>query len=108
MSPVLPGTDAGEAPVEAAEAQISGLLPATTYHFRLVGVNSFGVQRGADLSFSTPAREFLPPVIGVLPATDGSQFAATLNGTLVTHEAAGRLPLRIRHHDLVWLTCAGA
>ncbi len=88
VSPVLPGTDAGEASkVEAAEAQISGLLPATTYHFRLVGVNSFGVQRGADLSFSTPAREFLPPVIGVLPATDGSQFAATLNGTLVTHEA---------------------
>ncbi|HXB63409.1 MAG TPA: hypothetical protein VNV42_00895 [Solirubrobacteraceae bacterium] len=88
VSPALPGADAGEASkVETVQTQISGLRAATTYHFRLVGVNSFGVQRGADLGFSTPAREFSPPAVGVLPATDVSQFAATLNGTLVTHEA---------------------
>src|SRR6185437_16936135 len=37
----------------AVTAGISGLAPATTYHFRLVATNSAGTSRGADASFTT-------------------------------------------------------
>jgi hypothetical protein len=36
-------------------ADISGLTPGTTYHFRIVGVNSIGTTNGNDLSFTTGA-----------------------------------------------------
>ncbi|MGH2853814.1 MAG: hypothetical protein ACRDLF_06445, partial [Solirubrobacteraceae bacterium] len=88
VSPALPGTDAGEAfETVRAQTQIAGLKPATVYHFRLVGTSSFGTTRGADVTFSTPPREFNPPVISGLPASSVGQFAATLNGALQTREA---------------------
>ncbi len=42
----------GVQPVEVA-AQLTGLTPDTTYHFRLVATNSSGVSYGADASFAT-------------------------------------------------------
>ena len=35
--------------------QVSGLLPATTYHYRAVATNPSGTTYGADQSFTTPA-----------------------------------------------------
>ncbi|MGH2854584.1 MAG: hypothetical protein ACRDLF_10410 [Solirubrobacteraceae bacterium] len=88
VSPALPGTDAGEAfGAVHAQAQIGGLKPTTVYYFRLVASNSFGTTRGAGVTFFTPAREFRPQVIGGLPASNVSQFAATLNDTIETREA---------------------
>ncbi|MGH2853809.1 MAG: hypothetical protein ACRDLF_06420, partial [Solirubrobacteraceae bacterium] len=88
VSPALPGTDAGEAfKAGHAQTQIGGLKPATTYHFRLVATSSFGTTRGADVTFSTPPREFNPPIVSGLQASSVGQFAATLNGTLQTREA---------------------
>ena len=34
---------------------LSGLLPATTYHYRVVATNSFGTVVGADRTFTTAA-----------------------------------------------------
>jgi hypothetical protein len=86
--PAPPGADAGEAfQLEHVQVQLSGLKGATTYHFRLVGTNSLGTTVGADMSFTTPAAVFAPPVIGARPASGVSQFAATLNGSLQTGEA---------------------
>jgi phosphodiesterase/alkaline phosphatase D-like protein len=88
VSPALPGGDAGTASkIEDVKTEIGGLKPVTNYHFRLVATNSFGTARGADMTFFTPARQFLPPVVGGQSASNVTQFAATLNGTLQTQEA---------------------
>jgi hypothetical protein len=87
VSPALPADGGTASKVEYFETQISGLKPVTDYHFRLVATNSFGTAMGADVTFFTPARQFLPPVVGGQPASNVTQFAATLNGTLQTQEA---------------------
>jgi len=38
-----------------AVQRVSGLMPASTYHFRIVAENSAGTTEGEDLSFETPA-----------------------------------------------------
>jgi hypothetical protein len=52
---------AGEADV-FREAQIAGLQPSTTYHFRVVAVNALGTILGPDRTFATqgPASALLP------------------------------------------------
>ena len=37
----------------AVLANLSGLLPVTTYHFRCVGTNAVGTTNGADMTFTT-------------------------------------------------------
>ena len=44
---------AGNAPL-IVNAPVSGLLAGATYHFRLVGTNTYGSRSGADLAFTTP------------------------------------------------------
>jgi|GEM_PF-1020485 len=39
----------------AVSSAITGLLPRTTYHYRVVATNSLGTTFGADMSFTTPA-----------------------------------------------------
>ncbi len=49
-------TTVGEsADPQPVSAQISGLLPNTTYHYRLVATNSLGITEVADKTFTTPA-----------------------------------------------------
>ena len=62
----------------AVSASVSGLTPATTYHYRVVATNSAGTARGADGIFTTPA----PPVAVTSPATSVSPTSATLNGSV--------------------------
>ena len=45
---------AGRVPV-GVSATLTGLSPATTYHYRLVGANSAGTVTGADRTFTTAA-----------------------------------------------------
>ena len=45
------GTVTGPRPVSAA---LSGLKPATTYHFRVVAINPTDFAAGADVTFTTP------------------------------------------------------
>ncbi|MCX6874729.1 MAG: immunoglobulin domain-containing protein [Verrucomicrobia bacterium] len=51
---------------------LSGLLPGTTYHYRLTATSDIGTTLGADLTFSTPpaappitAAELLPPKLAI-------------------------------------------
>lgn len=63
----------------AVSAGVSGLAPATTWHFRTVGTNANGTVRGADQTFTT-----LPQLASVVtePATDLTTGGATLRGTV--------------------------
>ncbi|HEX3909782.1 MAG TPA: hypothetical protein VHW67_03645 [Solirubrobacteraceae bacterium] len=75
-SPEAPGTDAGsEKGSIAATAQLSGLTPNTTYHYRVVASNSFGSTFGADQKFTTSG----PPRITAKPVGAIGHDTATLN-----------------------------
>jgi large repetitive protein len=49
----VPPTVAGAANTPVSYAIPGTLLPGTTYHFRVVGVNSVGTTNGSDLTFTT-------------------------------------------------------
>lgn len=80
IRPALPGTDAGSAS-EAVSAKTSlvGLTASTIYHYRLVGVNSFGSTFGEDETLTTP------PAVEALstgPAEEVTEQTAKLTGSL--------------------------
>jgi hypothetical protein len=62
-----------------ASANVSGLTPGTTYHFRVVAKNSDGTVNGADQTFQTAG----PPVVASESATDVTDTDATLNATII-------------------------
>ena len=63
---------------------LTGLVPNTTYHYRVVGVNLVGTVQGLDQAFTTKA--IAPTVItGVADVTGNS---ATLNGTVNANGAS--------------------
>lgn len=55
-----------EAPTEAFFASVAGLTPESTYHYRAVASNEWGVSFGADVSFTT---RLVRPVIKSTPET---------------------------------------
>jgi hypothetical protein len=68
-------------------ADIAGLAPATTYHFRLIAHNAKGLDKGADRSFKTKAQPLgvtfaaLPnPVLTGGTTTLAGQLTGTGNG----------------------------
>src|SRR5436190_1730238 len=65
-------------------ANISGLTASTTYHFRIVAMNSAGTRYGSDRTFTTLSATGAPVVI-TNPATLIASFSATLNGTVDPH-----------------------
>jgi hypothetical protein len=77
--PAPPGVNVGSASgVIPVTQDIVGLLPETTYHFRIVAKNSVGDTFGPDVTFTTP-----PAVNSVLtaPATDVQNTTATVHGS---------------------------
>ena len=71
----------------AATAPLSGLLPNTTYHFRIVGTNAAGSITGDDQTVTTDAA---PPTLDGSPAYASviKTTGATLNGTLNPNSSA--------------------
>ncbi len=59
-------------------ANLTGLTPGTTYHYRVVATNSSGTARGADGIFTTSSS----PVAVTGSATNVTVTSATLNGTV--------------------------
>ena len=62
----------------AVSANLTGLTPGATYHYRMVATNSSGTARGADGIFTTSAA----PVAVTGSATSVTVTSATLNGTV--------------------------
>lgn len=80
----------GNSPV-AESANVSGLSPGTTYHFRLVGATMFATSRGADQTFTTLA-PVAPgePLVTTGLASAIARTTATLNGTVNPQGSATR------------------
>ena len=79
----FPGT-AGGAGTQSQHigSPIEGLLPGTTYHFRLLATDSFGTTRGEDETFTTAQ----PPSIDALSSSGLTATSADLNAKLEPHE----------------------
>jgi hypothetical protein len=54
------GTSSGNSG-KSVSAGVTGLAPATTYHFRLVATNPSGTAAGADMTFTTASGTGTPP-----------------------------------------------
>ena len=74
-SPTAAGSGSVNLPVSKA---VSGLAPATTYHYRLVAKNSSATVNGGDGLFTTAS----PPVAVTSPAAGVGPTTATLGGTV--------------------------
>jgi Subtilase family len=61
------GSGTPSTPAIPVSTLLSGLQPATTYHYRLVAENSFGIEAGYDFTFTTPAAAAPPPVTTTPP-----------------------------------------
>ena len=80
---LLQSSGNGTMPV-AQSQELSGLVPGTLYHYRIVASNAFTVVYGADGTFTTftVAVADPPPLVTTLPATGTTTTSATLNGTV--------------------------
>jgi hypothetical protein len=67
-----------------ASANLTGLAPGTTYHYRLVVTNVDGATTGGDRTFTTASA----PTVHTGVATNVKQNSATLTGTVDAHGAA--------------------
>jgi hypothetical protein len=66
----------------AVSAQIAGLSPSTTYHYRVVAANANGVAaHGEDETFATKG----PPTIAARSAGDITRYTARLKATINPH-----------------------
>lgn len=76
---------------------ITGLEPATTYHFKIVADNGTGgPQHSADQTFTTAQ---LPPTPAIGAVSDVTRTAVTLAGTVDTHGVAGTAHFAIVQTD---------
>ncbi len=64
----------------AVTAGIGGLIPGTTYHYKLLATNKYGQGAGLDRTFKTAGHA--PPVAATGPASGVHQFGATVTGTV--------------------------
>ena len=64
---------------------LSGLVPNTTYHFRVNGVNTAGTTNGSDLTFTTTAAV---PYATTAAATSVTNTGTTLNGSINANNAS--------------------
>lgn len=74
---------AGAAAVPVS-ANLSGLAPNTTYHYRLVVTNTDGTSTGEDKTFTTASA----PTVTTGPATNVTQNTVTLTGKVDAHSAS--------------------
>jgi phosphodiesterase/alkaline phosphatase D-like protein len=85
--PAPPGADAGSASsVEHVQAALTGLLPHTTYHYRIVASNSLGTTDGEDMTFTTSA---VPATVNDQPPTVSNimRTSAVVNSTVNTENS---------------------
>jgi hypothetical protein len=81
VTPALPGAVTSADGLTQVETSLTGLLTSnSTYHYRIVGVNSLGTSRGFDRQFTTPGG--IAPQIGAVSGTPTGERAARLQAEI--------------------------
>jgi phosphodiesterase/alkaline phosphatase D-like protein len=70
----------------AVSTTASGLIPGTTYHYRLVATNGSGESIGADRTFTTAGNP--PPIVATGPATQVGKNTVTVTGVISPNKQA--------------------
>jgi len=83
------GTFSGNA-TKAFEADLTGLAPSTTYHFRIVATNNSGTDFGNDATFTTP-----PAGPGAVSITAAPPIVRFGNKVTISGQVAGRPNVRV-------------
>jgi Ca2+-binding RTX toxin-like protein len=87
---------AGNADVAVA-LEITGLVPGTTYHVRVVAQNAYGAAAGPDAAFTTVAQPPPPPPPPIrcrVPNVKGKTLRAARRSLVSRHCAVGRIVRR--------------
>jgi hypothetical protein len=77
-APCVPAPGSGNSPV-AVSADLSGLPPDTTYHYRLTAGNANGVNDGQDATFTTPNRPAVDATAAVSVGLTTAEVSAQIN-----------------------------
>jgi phosphodiesterase/alkaline phosphatase D-like protein len=80
-APISDASAGASGAAQSESAALSGLLPNTTYHYRLVAVNATGTTQGLDQTFTTTAAA-VPPTVATAAASGIDDTDATLNGSV--------------------------
>ena len=75
-------TSSSSTTVTNALLLLEGLIPATSYHYRLVATNNGGMGVGLDETFTTLSAVGAAPIVTTTAATNVSMTGAQLNGTV--------------------------
>jgi hypothetical protein len=79
-----PSTSAGKGKTDVPVSYtLTGLVPSTTYHFRIAATNSDGITRGSDVAFTTAA----DPTASEGPSSGTTGSTQTTPGSTVTPSA---------------------
>jgi hypothetical protein len=70
----------------AVSTTATGLIPGTTYHYRLVATNGSGESIGADRTFTTAGNP--PPIVATGPATRVGKNTVTVTGVISPNNQA--------------------
>lgn len=89
----------------SVSAQLSGLMPGATYHYRVVGTNDLGTGQGVDRTFTTSA---VAPVAATEPATNIGISFATLHGTVTPNDLAVTVSFEIAESEAALLAAAAS
>jgi hypothetical protein len=72
----------------ASKADITGLIPGTTYHFRIKAVSSAGTTYGDDMTFPTSAVALVVPTLTTTVPTSVTTTSASGGGTITSNGGA--------------------
>jgi hypothetical protein len=86
--PCTPSPGSGSSPV-AVSAALSGLAPATTYHFRIAASNAGGTSRGSDQTLATQVAPHWHQNLVAAPIEEGKKVPFISWGTLAFSPSKG-------------------
>ncbi len=91
QAPAPPDPSAGAGTTsQPVSANLTGLAPGTTYHYRLVATNASGTQNGSDQTLVTATAPPPPPptITGFSPTSGAAGTGVTIGGTNFTGATA--------------------